>query len=433
MRPMASPIRLVVLLLLDLTLVSCHQPMSPVPPTARAGQPRVGPAAASIRDEPEVRVRIASSMTAVTLESPATMTVSAAGADSQRAQPRRMDTPVTVSRVSDGFVVRDRSGQGTRWLVQQLRIDAAGSTSIRFEGQAYPGAMVMTATGRERFDLVNHVPMETYLPGVLDRELYASWEPAAFAAQAIAARTYALWERSLQPDRHYDLESTTASQAYGGQVRNAKATEAVRRTRGQVLVYNGNIVPAFYSSSNGGVAQDGVIAFPDKAPDIEPLRGGPRGQWDRPSPYYRWGPVQRDRRQLAQRLAAWGRAHSDAIQQLRDIRQITIRSRNHGGRPAVFTITDQHNRQYHLPAESFRHACNADAPTLSAVSSQQQLRSSFVDVQVRGDVVVFTNGRGFGHGVGLSQWGAQGLAQNGYGPGAIVRYYYPGAQLEKLY
>ena len=95
----------------------------------------------------------------------------------------------------------------------------------------------------------------------------------------------------IRRNSHYDLESSTASQAYIGDKASAKARRAVAATRGQVLVYDGRVLPAFYSSCTGGVGQDAVAAWPGKVDDLAPLRGRNHGGWGSTSSKFRWGPV----------------------------------------------------------------------------------------------------------------------------------------------
>jgi SpoIID/LytB domain protein len=100
------------------------------------------------------------------------------------------------------------------------------------------------------------------------------------------------------------------------------------------------------------------------------------------------------------------------------------------GRPARFAITDHHERTFTLPAESFRNACNYSRPI--PLEPGQRLKSSLVHITLRGDQVVFT-GQGFGHGVGLSQWGAQAMAADGRDVIEILATFYPGASIERAY
>ena len=238
---------------------------------------------------------------------------------------------------------------------------------------------------------------------------------------------------TIASHRHYDLESTTASQAYIGKARNARAVTAVAQTRGQCLTFAGRVVPAFYSSSTGGLGQDAVLAFPNRVEDIAPLRAREHGAWDKASPQYRWGPVVRDRAALARRIAAWGRDKPHPVSRLKSISRIEVAARNRVGRPASWAVTDADGQRYTLACEWFRNAGNDTDNGRLPLEKGQRLLSSHFDAAVVGNTVRFTQGRGYGHGVGLSQWGARGMAEAGHAYTAILQFYYPGAAVQKLY
>jgi stage II sporulation protein D len=396
-------------------------------------QPRLGPVLDTIDAQPAVRVRIVAGAANIAIGCDVAVTIGPANRTSNPTRPRSFKPTLSI-RYQEGAFIIHSVGQSVRWALPVLRIDAPGSHTLSLGGRRYPRTLVIVpaADGRH-VDVVNHLPLEQYLPGVLDHELYGSWHEQTFRAQAIAARSYAIWERHLKPQRHYDLEATTASQVYGGKVQNPKAIAAVKSTRGQVLVFEGRVLPAFYSSCVGTIGQDAAIAFPEVAPNIAPLRSGKRGPWDNQSPHYRWGAIYRSRVTLIRRLAAWGKANSHDVAKLRNIVAIGVSHRNAAGRPARFRVTDGSGRTFALAAESFRFACNYQAAQLPRLNKKQQLKSSHVDVAIAGKQIAFTNGRGFGHGVGLSQWGAQALAARGYKASAILNFYYPGAQIRTAY
>ncbi len=426
-----------------IALAACEptprQDASPVPDTpaanARPGAsppaigPRPGPALSSIAREPTIRVRVAANQAQADIHGPGDLHVSPA----PNVAPRIFTPPLRITRQQTNWILRDARGQTLAWAVPTLRVSHASDAPLSVGRTAYPGQLVVVpAADERRLHVVNHLPLEQYLPGVVYRELYPNWSPAAFRAQAIAARSYALWEMTLQPHRAWDLESTTASQAYAGSTDHANANAAVAATRGMVLAYGGRVVPAFYNSTSGPIAQDAIVAFPNRAPNIPPLVGGPRGEWDRTSPHYRWQ-VTRTKQDLAARLAAWGRANRHPIAGLSGVNRINISRRTRSGpRPAAFLITDVNRGFHELPAESFRQAANHPAPGLGPVSRQQRLKSSFVTIQVNPTSITFA-GHGFGHGVGMSQFGAQALAVQGHDHPAILRFYYPGSEIKRVY
>jgi stage II sporulation protein D len=432
---------------LGITLGSCATSTSepryvrPVPRAAgvtdanRPGQPSRGPRLETLTSEPNIRVRIVTAQPRAELGAGTSLTIGPAGGTApETSRPRRFAAPVTLRHEAQGFLITDGQRRTVRWALPALAIRATEGQTVTLDGRAYPGLLVaVPASDRDKLDVVNHVPLETYLPGVLEKELYASWHPATFRAQAIAARSYALWERTLSPQRHYDLESTQASQVYAGSATNPRAIDAVRDTRGLVLAYRGRVVPAFYSAAHGSRMQDARYAFPNRVEDIAPLRGREVGGWDAACPRYRWGPFTRHTATLSRRIAAWGRANKHAVAALNTLRAIEISETSPTGRPAMFTLTDSTSRRYDLPPESFRFACNYRGAGIPAIAKDRLLYSSDVQATVAGGVVRFTGGQGFGHGVGLSQWGAQAMALAGHPHPAILAFYYPGSRLERAY
>lgn len=425
-----------------LWMIGCQgsAPASPLnAPSTPSGQSVPLASARSIRAEPMIRVRIAADTAATTVSGAAVLRIGSLQGDGVGASARRFRAPVQISHEDDAFVLRTAAGD-FRWAASRLAIVTPNDEPIAVGETRYPGSLVLVplqyrgrATGR--FDVVNHVGLEAYLPGVVEHELWPRWHARAFEAQAVAARSYALFERRMNADRHYDLTSTTASQVYGGQGANPTALAAVRRTRGQVMVYNGRVLPTFYSSCCGGTSQSAAVAFArlGRGVDLPPLRSRQRTAWCRPSTHFRWGPIQRHATELAQRLAAWGQANEHAIGALRDLRRIDITAHSDAGRPEQFIVTDAAGQRYTLWAEQFRFACNHAASGLAELSFDEQIRSSHVQPRVHGRIVRFTNGRGWGHGVGMCQWGAQGMAERGYDTDAILRNFYPGARVQRLY
>jgi stage II sporulation protein D len=316
-----------------------------------------------------------------------------------------------------------------------LVVEPVVGDTIVMNGAVYPGRVVLRACwgggGDDRFDAVNYTAVDRYLSGVLGCELFPGWHANTYAVQAIAARSYALAEIDRHRDRHYDVEATEASQVYSGAKVSAKALDAVRRTRGVALTFQGRVFHAYYSSACGGLGQDAVAAIV-RADAVAPLSARDHGNDCAASPNRRWGPIVRDRVDLTRRIAAWGRAHGDAIAGLSSIAGITVVKRNAVGRPTRFAVMDGLGRGYDLAPESFRFACNYADADLPLLPKELQVKSSYLSVVVQEQSVRF-DGYGYGHGVGLCQWGAEGLAGRGYDPYAILGFYYPGAKLRRWF
>lgn len=409
-------------------LVGCESRLGSLAP-GRLGSARL--TLSQFKGEPIVRVRIKQAAQRLVIDSDGRVKIRSNHSRKTLtvATPFRIDQtrPISGLRIMGPPALASSRG----W--RSIHIEPSRKHVLRVDGMAYPGTIAIYQNeGGTHFDVINHVMMEQYLPGVLERELYGHWSAQTFAAQAIAARSYALTEMGQYRHRRFDLEATQRSQVYGGVVTHRPSIKAVARTRGHVLAYHGEIVPGYYSSCSGGTGQDAAIAFPD-APDIPPLRGRFHGGWCSASDYYRWGPIARDRTTLGRRMAAWGRSCRHPIAGLSPLVSVEIHQRNAAGRPGSFVVMGRSPQSYSLRAEQFRFACNYDDPTLPKLRADTELRSSHVTVQVVGERVHFTDGRGFGHGVGMCQYGAQAMALKGHRAGAILGFYYPGAKLAIVY
>jgi stage II sporulation protein D len=385
--------------------------------------------------EPVLRVRVIADTTVAAFDSPDGLWIGPPGRSKWQQRRQRFAAPVTIKRQADRFTITAADGSKVTWALRELMIVGTTQPVVRVNATAYPQTLVLYAGGdtgaATRFDVINHVRMESYLPGVLHRELYASWHPTTFRAQAIAARSYALYQSMQRRQERYDLASTTADQVYSGSITSGRASEAVRSTRGQILTDQGQPIPGYYSSCCGGTSQDATVL--KGGPDIAPLRGGPRGRWCQASTKYRWGPLERDAATLARRLAAWGRANRHAVADLTSIKDISVGKTNAAARPLRFDVRDTDGRTWSMSAEMFRFACNFTAAGLPKLAPKVQLNSSHVRVAVDAQRVRFTDGRGFGHGVGLCQWGAQGMARQGHSAHQILAHYYPGASIKRAY
>lgn len=409
--------------LILLALPSCQAPAPPASDTILTGE---------IRTAPMVRVRIVPTTPRVNLFSQRDIVVT----PGTKAFPRRiLRPPVTVQPMKTGIVVTGADRRGQRWSGRSVRLAALDKAPIRCRGIAYAGVMVAhhrDQPARPVLDVVNHLSIEAYLPGVLDRELYRNWHPNTFRAQAIAARSYAMHTMHRHRGRHYDVEASTADQAYGGITSNRNANDAVATTHGQVLTYQDHVLPAYYSSCCGGVGQDAASAFPTGL-DILPLRGRRHGGWCRQSPYFRWGPLTRNKLLFERRLRAWGKARQHPLRTLSGIASIRVTQRNEVGRATGVVIHDETGQAFSLRAESMRLAANHEPNGLPPIDRKQRLPSAQMQATVTRDTIRFHDGRGFGHGVGMCQYGSQAQALAGHEPNAILHFYYPGATIDRLY
>lgn len=285
------------------------------------------------------------------------------------------------------------------------------------------------------FDVINDVPIEMYLPGVLAGELYKTWQLHTFAAQAIAARSFAATEMAVfEGRRHFDVSNTAASQMYVGSVTDSKAHQAVEMTRGMVLGYDGLLVTGYYSSCCGGVAasaKDAIGSNPVNNVDV--LAGRPEADICQSAPVYQWK-VEYPLDLLTRRLAAYGKEKRlNHLANFTRLEAIDVVARNAHGRPTRIRVMDQQSAgglAVELRAEDFRRAANYAGQGLNP--PDKPLRSSNVRAVFKRDSVEI-EGFGFGHGVGLCQYGAEILAKQGKQFHDILLWYYPGVELVPSY
>lgn len=415
---------------LALSAASCGS-LSPGRP-----QPTTGP---SERDgAPVMRVRLGAEHTGAEFASdgPIEMLVIGPSGASQRTRPGES---VAVSHSETGWTARigqqeRRLGSGT------LSVRPASSQPIRFANGLHEGEFTLLPRPDRSpgvFLIVERVPMEVYIAGVIAKELYPNWSPAAFEAQAIAARSYAMHERQRQivAQREWDIESTEADQVYAGAAINPTALRAANNTSGKVLHFNGRLLRAYYSSTCGGRPASARDIW-QTGPGFEfnlvaPIQATDRACACDASPLHRWT-VKRQRDDAAKRIAAFGAAQGMAVRSITSVKSIAPERTGANGRPARYRVTDDQGKWWSLTAEDMRRALNTPAPGLPAITRELRIHSADFEAKLSGATLEFT-GRGFGHGVGMCQFGAQGFALRGESAEQIVRRFYPGATVADAY
>ena len=347
---------------------------------------------------------------------------------------RVVHAPLKVSAVKGGWTVegtgRRRGGREIIRTATPLAVAAVGRGSMTWNNAPLDGLLRIVRKNNEEFDLVTHVAMEAYLPGVLERELFTSWPNATFEAQAIAARSFAVCERAFWlARRHYDVVAGPSSQAWSGGVASPRARAAVQATIGHVLMWNRRVVPAYYSAACGGIpasATDAIGLNPANA--IGPLTvTSPSQKRTAPccegSPYQSWTRSFNRDDVVAALKAAGKRKGPKALTSITGIESIDVHTRNPAGRPVDFTLRVAGGQTIAIGAEALRRALNYGR-------ANDRLRSSFVTYDASPSIMS-GSGHGFGHGVGLCQYGAMAMGQAGRSMRAILERYYPGASIEQ--
>ena len=284
-----------------------------------------------------------------------------------------------------------------------VRVEPLEDATISLNGIRLRGTLEIIRRDDLSLLVVNYVLLEDYLRGVLSKEAPDYWPPEALKAIAIAARTYALYQRLTKEGLGFDVTGNVLSQLYGGKTGEKDSTDqAVKSTRGSILVYHGRVFPAFYHSTCGGLTENGRVMG---AYDIEPLQGGQLCRFCSASPFYRW------RRWLTNADVNWALRKS-AFGTIGAIRNVQVTKRTASGRAEQITISGA-DRTLRMSGYDFR-----------ALFGFERIRSPMVSITPHGEGFVI-EGQGWGHGVGLCQWGAAELARRGVSAPEILSYYYP--------
>ncbi len=298
------------------------------------------------------------------------------------------------------------------------RILPRTSGTIQIDGKGYAGSLTLLNRSGKVL-LISNLDIEEYLPGVLSGELFPKFHIEAYKAQAVAARTYALYQKFANPKPDYDVTSNTASQMYVG-AGSDKAVEAVRATFGRVLTWSSptgeKMFCPFYSSTCGG--ETSPVNYLQAVQPIPPLAGGVQCTSCTHAKYYTWEPVHFSRAELTQKL----RAKYPLFTSIGQIQRIEPVETTPGGRILWLQLLDGNGGCVKMRASQFRLTVGPGV-----------LRSTWCHIENAADGFTFTGGRGFGHGVGMCQFGADGLGQAGSSYKAILAHYYPASHITKAY
>jgi stage II sporulation protein D len=395
--------------------------------------------------EPTVRVRVATVRMPnklVRIEGDGSRVLIANG---EGALPKQVTLPATIESTMNGWVVIEAAGTrnaGTfSFSAPVLEVKPApGSKGVRLAKEtagcgSLPWGLKLVARSDEgigAIDIVSHVPMEQYLPGVLAKELYNTWTLETHLAQAVAARSYALCEIAQSLDQHYDVVAGETSQAWIGVTTHKQSLEAVRQSRGMVMLWEKRVVPAYYSSTCGGRPANATDAIgTGEFNAIVPLQAAAdmARECCKSAPSWRWKQTL-PLTETAKRLAAWARTDRPAMARIDGLKLIEVGTVNAVGRPVSFRLTDARNQTFEIPAERLRWAFNAEIPGLPDVKSR--VKSADFNARVSGSTITL-DGRGYGHGVGMCQYGAESLSKQGATWRDILRRYYPGTEVFATY
>jgi len=368
-----------------------------------------GPAAPAF-DNPPIRVRLQTSIESVELEGIGVQIHGRETAFEKVAIPRNQS--IRIERVPMGWKVT-RSQTSEIIETPFLALKAIG---LRQSGKLLPNQVFLVPQKQKKFDVVGILPLESYLVGVIASEMPLSWPMESLKAQAVAARSYALVTMQERAKSYFHVESTILDQVFshiGNEPDESplivKAKLAVKETEGIVLLSpKGHTLKAFYHSDCGGKTSNakniwGYGVSTGVAVDAS-CPGVAKHSWN----------LEVSEVSLSQKLNQFLKKESGILRNFSLIRP------GPEERVEKMELQWSSGEKTKISAHEFRAALGYD-----------QLRSTFFDARKTGDRFVFT-GKGFGHGVGLCQWGSKALGKMGKNYKEILEHYYPNADLQSL-
>lgn len=317
----------------------------------------------------------------------------------ENGKPLKDKSPFYLVRTKDGLSVNGK-------VVRRLTVSAP--VFIQVNGKKYHGNMEISPADKGLL-VVNELPLEDYLVGLINCEISSQWPMEAIKAQAVVARSYAVYQKEMRKNAIYDLESTVMDQVYEGcEIEDSRAGRGVKETAGEVLTYKGNVIQAFYHSNCGGHTESSENVWGFSLPymqgvDCSYCLATPSAKWEQTIPLNK----------IESLLKGNG-------YQVAGLLEIRTGKKNRSGRVTDLTLIFAKGRLT-ISAVNFRK-----------IIGYTVIKSTNFEARIAGDDAVFT-GIGYGHGVGLCQWGAKQRAGDGFDYREILSYYYPGTRLGRVY
>ena len=276
---------------------------------------------------------------------------------------------------------------------------------LQVNGKSYRGLIEIRKKKNDLLLIINELDIEDYLRGVVASEVPYDWEFEALKAQAVASRTFALYQKRTTRSKPYHLVASVNGQMYDGRsAEREQAVKAVKETEGVIVAYKGEAAAAFYHSSCGGHTENAMELWGIN----EPYLRGVNCDCQEISRYGAW-----EKRVGLPVIAA---ALERQGYRMKDAANVRINGITPAGRVKLVSISTSEGI-VNVPAEKFR-----------AAVGYASIPSVFFEAETSGSEVVIS-GRGLGHGVGMCQWGAREMAQRGRDFKEILGHYYPGTKL----
>jgi len=284
----------------------------------------------------------------------------------------------------------------------------SGRNSLSINNRHYRGKIRVFPGPNRDLWIINELPLEEYLVGLINCEISSQWSLDAVKVQAVAARTFAVFQKGNRSDWLYDMESGVNDQVYAGMgLEDDRARQAVKETEGELLLYKGKPIFAVYHACCGGKIESPEYLWVGSFPYLNSVVC----TYCLDSPHFLWN-YQVEAHRLARVLGSMGYPGQR-------VSEIRVGERSASGRVLRLFIKGEKD-PWEIPGKEFRRLLGYD-----------QLRSTNFWLKERDGVFLFS-GLGWGHGVGLCQWGAKGMADAGFDYRSILKYYYQNVEIGRF-
>ncbi len=313
-----------------------------------------------------------------------------------------------ISALPGGFQLKTSDGKDLGSFEGVLRLESsAGPVSLN--GSRYRGSLEIRPhpENPSRFNLINTVMLEDYLLSVVPSESPASWPIESLKAQAMAARTYAVANWRKREALGFDMNADTSDQMYTGiQGEQPASSEAVKATQNQIIAFQGKPITALFFSSSGGYTDSSLEVWGVDLPYIQPVK-----DFDQAAPRYRW-----DKTMTPNQVQA---ALTKLGLNVGTLQKIEALETTPQGRVKKIRFSGSTGNA-EVDANKFRFAAGLSSTRWTVSVEGQPPRSFRFD------------GGGWGHGLGMSQWGARQMAADGKNASEIIHHYYTGVEIQAL-
>lgn len=317
---------------------------------------------------------------------------------------------------------------------------------IHINDRPYLGAMEFIAEEGDIIRPVNQLPLEDYLKGVVPHEVYPSWEIETLKSQALAARTYAASHLGEV------IDDTISYQVYAGYSWHDRTTVAVVETKGEVLTHNNRLIEAFYSASNGGMTENNSHVWGGNFINYYPIKKDP---YDPVNPWeFTLNQTQIDLATVNFENKNWWDESKEKDEAITNTMKGWLQKNGYPGDLKIlsipsFTLSEQKNKSTRAEKGSlqieFLHRLFDGTIMIEQVNLEDQeiknirrliggsiFKSFLIDSLVLKEGIYTMKGKGYGHGVGMSQWGASVMGEQGKNYKEILQFYFPGTEITNL-